>query len=116
MKTAKAWLDFCAERMTQADIFFGHGTGNAHDEAAWMLLYVLDAPLDGSFNQWDVLITASQQKDLEHILARRIEERCPLAYITGEARFCNLTFKVTPDVLIPRSPLAELIVERLQII
>lgn len=112
MKTAKAWLDYCAEKMTRAGVFFGHGTDSPDDEAAWMLLHVLDAPLDGSFTQWDVLVTESQQKELELLLARRINERCPLAYITGEARFCNLAFKVTPEVLIPRSPLAELIMER----
>lgn len=112
MQTAENWLEYCAGEMTRAGLFFGHGTENAHDEAAWMLLHVLGAPLDGSFEQWQILLSDVQQKKLEQLLARRINERCPLAYLTGEARFCGLGFSVTPDVLIPRSPLAELIPER----
>ena len=112
MKTAANWLEFCAAEMTRNNVFFGHGTNNAHDEAAWMLLHVLGAPLDGSFRQWDTLLDEDQQNRLENLLARRINERCPLAYLTGTARFCELDFIVTPDVLIPRSPLAELILEQ----
>ena len=112
MQTAEYWLEYCAGEMERAGLFFGHGTDNAHDEAAWMLLHVLGAPLDGSFEQWNRLLDESRQKDLEQLLARRINERCPLAYLTGEARFCGLDFIVSPDVLIPRSPLAELIPEQ----
>jgi ribosomal protein L3 glutamine methyltransferase len=112
MNTAENWLEFCAGEMIRAGVFFGHGTDNAHDEAAWMLLHVFGAPLDGSFEQWGVVLSEAQQDKLERLLARRINERCPLAYLTGEARFCDLDFIVTPDVLIPRSPLAELIQEQ----
>jgi len=112
MKTAAQWLEYCATEMSRAGLFFGHGTDSAHDEAAWMLLHVLGAPLDGSFEQWDTRPDEAQQRALVDLLARRIEERCPLAYLTGEARFCGLDFIVTPDVLIPRSPLAELIPEQ----
>lgn len=112
MQTAENWLEYCAGEMSRAGLFFGHGTDNAHDEAAWMLLHVLGAPLDGSFEQWDTLLSDIQQKNLEQLLARRISERCPLAYLTGEARFCGLGFNVTTDVLIPRSPLAELILDK----
>ncbi|HEY5775711.1 MAG TPA: 50S ribosomal protein L3 N(5)-glutamine methyltransferase [Xanthomonadales bacterium] len=112
MQTADNWLEFCAAEMDRAGLFFGHGTDNAHDEAAWMLLHVLGKPIDGSFQQWDVILTEDQQAALRALLARRINERCPLAYLTGEARFCGLDFVVSPQVLIPRSPLAELIVEK----
>ena len=112
MQTAENWLDFCAGEMKRAGLFFGHGTDNAHDEAAWMLLHILDAPLDGSFTRWDVTLSGEQTEALEHLLACRITERCPLAYLTGKARFCGLDFIVNPQVLIPRSPLAELIREQ----
>lgn len=112
MQTAGNWLEYCAGEMKSAGLFFGHGTDNAHDEAAWMLLHVLEAPLDGSFANWDVLLTKVQERALKSLLARRITERCPLAYLTGEARFCGLDFIVSPQVLIPRSPLAELIPEQ----
>jgi ribosomal protein L3 glutamine methyltransferase len=112
MQTAEDWLEFCANEMNRAGLFFGHGTDNAHDEAAWMLLSVLGAPLDGSFSSWQTVLDKAQQDRLENLLARRIKERCPLAYLTGIARFCSMDFFVTHDVLIPRSPLAELIPER----
>ena len=112
MQTAESWLEFCAGEMKRAELFFGHGTDNAHDEAAWMLLYILGAPLDGSFTDWNTALTGPQEEELEALLERRISERCPLAYLTGEARFCGLDFSVTPQVLIPRSPLAELIREQ----
>lgn len=112
MQTAESWLEYCAGEMKRTGLFFGHGTNNANDEAAWMLLHILKAPLDGSFDQWDIVLTTAQQDELQKLLARRIDERCPLAYLTGEARFCGLDFIVSPQVLIPRSPVAELIVEQ----
>ena len=112
MKTADNWLEYCAAAMKRAGVFFGHGTDNAGDEAAWMLLYVLGAPLDGSFRAWDTPLDEEQENRLQDLLACRINERCPLAYLTGEARFCGLDFIVSSDVLIPRSPLAELIPEQ----
>ena len=111
MQTAKQWLEHCVLAMTQADLCFGHGTENAHDEAAWLLLHVLGVPLDGSFNRWDSVLNEHQESELRQLLTCRITERCPLAYLTGEARFCGLDFVVTRDVLVPRSPLAELIYE-----
>ena len=112
MQTAEDWLEYCASKMVSADLFFGHGTDNAHDEAAWMVLHILGAPLDGSFDEWDAVLSKAQRSNLEVLLARRIDERCPLAYLTGKARFCGLDFVVSAEVLIPRSPLAELIHEQ----
>ena len=112
MRTAEDWLDHCAGEMKQAGLFFGHGTDNANDEAAWMLLHILNAPMDGSFVNWGVELTRDQQEQLKILLACRIDERVPLAYLTGEARFCGLDFIVDSRVLVPRSPLAELIPER----
>jgi ribosomal protein L3 glutamine methyltransferase len=112
MQTAENWLEYCAGKMKRAGLFFGHGTDNSHDEAAWMLLHVMGAPIDGSFTNWDIQLSETQSEALEDLLARRINERCPLAYLTGKARFCGLEFIVNPDVLIPRSPLAELIEEQ----
>ncbi len=109
MRSAADWVEYCADKMDRAGLFFGHGTDNARDEAAWLVLHVLGAALDGSFTGWDVVLSAAQQSQLEQLLQRRIDERCPLAYLTGSARFCGLEFAVTPEVLVPRSPLAELI-------
>jgi len=109
VRTVADWLEYCAEEMDRAGLFFGHGTDNAHDEAAWLVLHVLGAPLDGSFSDWDATLDAERQKAVRQLLQRRIETRCPLAYLTGTARFCGLEFIVNANVLVPRSPLAELI-------
>jgi len=110
MNTAKDGLEYCAAEMDRAGLHFGHGTDNAYDEAAWMLLHVLSAPLDGSFDDWDVVLSQAQQASLAGLLERRIKERLPLAYLTGTAMFCGLDFEVSKNVLVPRSPIAELIV------
>lgn len=112
MKTAGYWLEYCASAMQHAGLHFGHGTDNAHDEAAWLVLSVLGAPLDGRFEDSNQVLNEIETQRLQEILRRRIEDRIPLAYLTGEARFCGLDFTVTSEVLVPRSPLAELIAER----
>lgn len=112
MQTAENWLEYCAGEMKRAGVFFGHGTDNEYDEAAWMVLHVLRQPLDGSYDDWGVVLDEAQQAELKNLLQRRIAERLPLAYLTGETRFCGLDFIVSPQVLIPRSPMAELIVEK----
>jgi len=111
MKTLADWLEYCAAEMDRAGLFFGHGTDNAHDEAAWMLLHVLGVPLDGSFQDWNRIPDKDTQQKIMVLLKRRIEERIPLAYLTGQARFCDMDFIVTSDVLVPRSPIAELIID-----
>lgn len=109
MNTAEYWLNHCARQMDRAGLHFGHGTDNAHDEAAWLLLHVLRAPLDGSFQYWDCELSDDQKAEMLDILGRRITARVPLAYLTGSARFCGLDFVVSNQVLVPRSPIAELI-------
>jgi ribosomal protein L3 glutamine methyltransferase len=95
--------------MRDAGLVFGHGTDNALDEAAWLVLHALGAPLDGDFDDWGRVLNATEEQRVQELLARRIGERVPLAYLAGEARFCGLDFIVTPSVLVPRSPIAELI-------
>lgn len=77
-----------------------------------MLLHVLGEPLDGSFEDWGRMLDEDAEQRLRALLESRIKERVPLAYLVGEARFCGLDFIVTPDVLVPRSPIAELILDR----
>jgi ribosomal protein L3 glutamine methyltransferase len=108
-RTAADWVEQCAAEMQDAGLVFGHGTDNALDEAAWLVLHALGAPMDGGFDDWGRELSAVERGRVQDLLARRIGERIPLAYLTGEARFCGLDFIVTPDVLVPRSPIAELI-------
>lgn len=112
-KTVYRWIASATEAMESEGLFFGHGTDNAWDEACWMVAYVLNLPPDFSEDVQDTLLDQAQTKALNSLLARRIDTRSPLAYLTGQAWFAGLDFAVTPDVLVPRSPMAELILEGL---
>lgn len=89
-------------------LFYGHGTDNAWDEACWLVLSALNLPFDIEPEQLPP-ITLEQQAQVEHLAQRRIQERIPVAYLTGEAWFCGQPYFVTPDTLIPRSPIGEFI-------
>jgi ribosomal protein L3 glutamine methyltransferase len=102
-------LEWCRSELAGADLSFGHGTDNAHDEAAWLVLSAMglspaQAPPDNATE-----VDVKQQQGIREMLDRRIRTRQPLAYLTGETWFCGMRFEVTPDVLVPRSPIAELI-------
>jgi ribosomal protein L3 glutamine methyltransferase len=106
------WAQHCRQFLEDAGVWFGHGTDNAADEAAWLVLSVIEAPVDGSFDGWDETASALQAKQITDILRARVADRVPLAYLTGEAWFCGFKFFVDQNVLVPRSPVAELIHHR----
>jgi ribosomal protein L3 glutamine methyltransferase len=109
-----AWIDRAAGRLESAGLHFGHGTDNARDEAAWLVLHCLGAPLDGSFSDWGRAVSAADAGEISRLLEARCSSGKPLAYLLGSAWFAGLEFEVTADVLVPRSPLAELILDRFQ--
>lgn len=98
-----------AGRFEDAGIDYGHGTDNALDEAAWLVLAALRLPPEVPDAVFETVLTADEQQAIDALAERRIKERLPLAYLIGHAWFCGLRFQVTPDVLVPRSPIAELI-------
>ncbi len=106
----------CIERVTDrletAGLSFGHGTDNPGDEAAWLVLHVLGAALDGSFQDWGRAVPAAAEREIERLLEARCRTRRPLAYLIGSAWFAGLEFGVNENVLVPRSPLAELILDQ----
>ena len=98
------------ERLFESQgLFYGHGTTNAWDEAVYLLSFVLDLPPDADRSLLSQALTAQQQADIEALFQRRVKERIPAPYLTGTAWFCGLPFRVDQRVIIPRSPLAELI-------
>jgi ribosomal protein L3 glutamine methyltransferase len=99
------WLRILADSFERHGLFFGHGTETAEDEAFWLLGHVLDWREDA----WSVSPDPGLIPRLASLAARRVDERMPLAYVLGEAWFAGLRFKVDRRVLIPRSPLAEVI-------
>ncbi len=112
MASVAEWVKRCADAMEAAELCFGHGTDNAMDEAAWLVLWVLDLPRDGTFERWDRTVSGAEADRIESLLEARVDQRRPLAYLTGEAWFCGLRFTVDERVLVPRSPIAELIQAR----
>ena len=107
-------IDHTAQQLEGAGLCFGHGTDNARDEAAWLVLHVAAEPLDGSFSDWGRVMTPAQQKKVAQLVHERCRSRAPLAYLLGTAWFAGLEFEVNEDVLVPRSPLAELILDQFQ--
>ena len=107
-------IDHAAMRLERAGLCYGHGTDNARDEAAWLVLHAVGAPLDGSFTDWGRELTPAQEERIKRLLNERCESRAPLAYLLGTAWFAGLEFEVDENVLVPRSPLAELILDRYQ--
>jgi ribosomal protein L3 glutamine methyltransferase len=101
-----------AARLARARVFFGHGTDNARDEAAALVLHALGLPHSGSAAFYRRRVGRPAQQRVRELLARRIRERIPAAYLTGVTWFAGARIEVDARVLIPRSPIAELIERR----
>jgi ribosomal protein L3 glutamine methyltransferase len=101
-----------AIRLARARVFFGHGTDNARDEAAALVLHALGLPHAGSAALYRRRVGRAAQQRAQELLNRRIRERIPGAYLTGVSWFAGARIEVDGRVLIPRSPIAELIERR----
>ncbi len=112
--TVRDLLRFAVSRFTQANLFFGHGTTNAFDEAAYLILHTLHLPLDRLEPFLDARLLPEEVDAVVEILRRRVEERLPAAYLTHEAWLGDLRFYVDERVIVPRSFIAELLREQLQ--
>ena len=99
-------------RLDAAHLAYGHGTTNAHDEAAWLVLWRLGLPLDADLDdQGNMPVEDKDAQAVRELIARRIETRKPAAYLTGEAWLQGVPFHVDERVIVPRSFIAELIAE-----
>ncbi|MBI3369109.1 MAG: 50S ribosomal protein L3 N(5)-glutamine methyltransferase [Burkholderiales bacterium] len=98
-------------RLDQAGVSFGHGTDNAFDEAAWLLLWCLKLPLDALDDEAERRISSSEHAAIDALIAQRITTRKPAAYLTGEAWLHGVPFTVDERVIVPRSLIAEPLVD-----
>ncbi len=98
-------------RLDQAGVSLGHGTTNAWDEAAWLVLWRLGLPLDDLDGVADRVLTPDEQRAVDELIAQRIETRKPAAYLTGEAWLQGVPFTVDERVIVPRSLIAEAIAD-----
>jgi ribosomal protein L3 glutamine methyltransferase len=107
--TVRQLIERGARRLQRARVFFGHGTDNARDEAAALVLHGLGLAPAAAARAYSRRVGARAQAKVRALLERRVRERIPAVYLTGSTWFAGLEFRVDPRVLIPRSPLAELI-------
>jgi ribosomal protein L3 glutamine methyltransferase len=112
--TAAELIAGTARRLRGADLHYGHGTDNPDDEAAALVFHALKLPWTGGPAVYRRRATAGQKAYLARLIQRRIRERVPAVYLTGETFFAGLRMRTDPRALVPRSPLAELIENRFQ--
>ncbi len=112
LSSLRDYIRWAASRFTQAKISFGHGTVTALDEAVALVLHTLYQPYNLAETYFDCVLTLEERQAIIDRVERRITDRIPAAYLTHEAIFAGLSFYVDERVLVPRSPIAELIEQR----
>lgn len=113
LATIRDYLRYAVSRFNGADLFFGHGSDNAWDEAVYLTLHTLHLPLDRLEPFLDARLLAHEREALLEVYRRRCEDRLPAAYLTREAWLGEHRFYVDERVIVPRSFIAELIEEQL---
>ena len=111
--TIRDWIRYAVSQFEASDVFYGHGTDNAYDEAVWLIMSGLHLPMDTLNNFLDARITADERIKLAHFIEQRITKHTPTAYLLKEAWLQGLKFYVDERVLIPRSFIAELLADGL---
>jgi ribosomal protein L3 glutamine methyltransferase len=114
VRTIAAALARSARRLARAGLYFGHGTDNARDEAAALIWHALRLPSQPDAARLSRPLTPQEAARIEALLERRIAERIPAVYLTRRCWFAGLPMYVDERVLIPRSPIAELIERRFE--
>lgn len=111
--TVRDWLRFGLSRMNETELFFGHGSTNAFDESAYLILHTLHLPLDRLDPFLDACLTEVEREDLKLVFEKRVKQRIPAAYITQQAWLGEFDFYVDERVIIPRSFIAGIVREQL---
>ncbi|MFV2032474.1 MAG: 50S ribosomal protein L3 N(5)-glutamine methyltransferase [Gammaproteobacteria bacterium] len=109
LRTIRDFIRWGSSEFNRRNLSFGHGFVSAIDEARYLTLYALDLPSDWPEEYFDCALTDEERERATEILELRARSRQPVAYITHESWFCGLKFYVDERVLVPRSPIAELV-------
>lgn len=112
LHTIQDMLRWAVSRFNAANVYYGHGTDNPWDEALQLVLPTLFLPVDIPEDMYQARLTSSERHRIVERVIRRVNERIPVAYLTNKAWFCGLEFYVDERVLVPRSPIGELINQR----
>jgi ribosomal protein L3 glutamine methyltransferase len=112
LKTVRDFIRWGASRFNEAGLAFGHGTDNALDESATLVMHALHLGISLPEDYLDAVLTEAEREAAIRLVETRIATRKPAAYITREAWFAGLPFYVDERALVPRSPIAELITGR----
>ena len=113
LHTVRDYLRFSVSRFNQAKLFFGHGSSDAYDEAAYLILHTLHLPLDRLEPFLDAQLTDGERAEVLSIIQQRVDKRIPAAYLTHQAFLGDFSFYVDERVIVPRSFIAELLLEQL---
>lgn len=114
LKTLRDYIRWGCSEFYRHRLSFGHGFDRAIDEAVYLVLHSLSLPWDYPERYFNTILLEKEREQVLKILIQRIYTRKPAAYLTHEAWFCGLPFYVDERVLVPRSPIAELINERFE--
>lgn len=109
LTTIRDYARWTMGRFTSAQVYFGHGTDNAWDEAITLIYHLLHLPPEANQHVLDAVLTKTERQLIVRVVETRCHDRIPLPYLTNQAWFAGLPFIVDERVLIPRSPIAELI-------
>ncbi|MBF7995722.1 50S ribosomal protein L3 N(5)-glutamine methyltransferase [Rahnella laticis] len=112
LHTIQDMLRWTVSRLNAANVYYGHGTDNPWDEAVQLVLPSVFLPLDIPEDMHTARLTSSERHRIVERVIRRVNERIPVAYLTNKAWFCDMEFYVDERVLVPRSPIGELISNR----
>lgn len=111
LSTVRDWIRYAVSQFEASDIFYGHGADNSYDEAVWLIMSGLHLPMDTLDNFLDASITTAERKHLAYLIEQRVTKHTPTAYLVREAWLHDFKFYVDERVIVPRSFIAELLLD-----
>jgi ribosomal protein L3 glutamine methyltransferase len=111
LTTIRDWIRYAVSQFEASNIFYGHGADNSYDEAVWLIMSGLHLPMETLDNFLDASITTAERKHLAYLIEQRVTKHIPTAYLVREAWLHDYKFYVDERVIVPRSFIAELLLD-----